>query len=60
MIISILGIVGEMEKVQIKEHQYEGIKIAKLNGMYKDRVIGSKEDTLQFLTKEKNKKHCSI
>ena len=52
--ISILGIVGEMEKVQIKEHQFEGTKIAKLKGMYKGTVIGNKEDTLQFLVKDKN------
>ena len=56
MMISILGIVGEMEKVQIKERQFEGIKIAKLKGTYKGRVIGSKEDTLQFLGKDKNQK----
>ena len=56
MMISILGIVGEMEKVQIKERQFEGIKIAKLKGTYKGRVIGSKEDTLQFLGKNKNQK----
>ena len=56
MMISILGIVGEMEKVQIKERQFEGIKIAKLKGTYKGRVIGSKEDTLQFLAKDKNQK----
>ena len=56
MMISILGIVGEMEKVQIKERQFEGIKIAKLKGTYKGRAIGSKEDTLQFLGKDKNQK----
>ncbi len=56
MMISILDIVGEMEKVQIKERQFEGIKIAKLKGTYKGRAIGSKEDTLQFLGKDKNQK----
>ena len=56
MMISILGIVGEMEKVQIKERQFEGIKIAKLKGTYKGRATGSKEDTLQFLAKDKNQK----
>ena len=30
IIISILGIVGEMEKNQIKERQKEGIKLAKI------------------------------
>jgi DNA invertase Pin-like site-specific DNA recombinase len=56
MMISILGVVGEMEKTQIKERQIEGIKIAKLKGVYKGRVEGSKEDILKFLSKEQNKK----
>ena len=34
----------------------EGIKIAKLKGVYKGRHEGSKEDILTFLSKEKNKK----
>lgn len=56
MIISILGIVGEMERNQIKERQMEGIRIAKLKGAYTGRKKGSKEDVLSFLSKEKNKK----
>ena len=56
MMISILGIVGEMEKTQIRERQLEGIKIAKLKGVYKGRAVGSKEDNLRFLGKKKNKK----
>lgn len=56
MIISILGIVGEMERNQIKERQLEGIRIAKLKGAYNGRKIGSKEDVLSFLSKDKNKK----
>jgi DNA invertase Pin-like site-specific DNA recombinase len=56
MMISILGVVGEMEKTQIKERQIEGIRIAKLKGVYKGRVEGSKEDTIRFVCKEKNKK----
>ena len=56
MIISILGIVGEMERNQIKERQREGIRIAKLKGSFKGRKVGSKEDILSFLSKEKNKK----
>lgn len=56
MMISILGVVGEMERVQIKERQIEGIRIAKLKGVYQGRVKGSKEDVLTFLSKEKNKK----
>jgi DNA invertase Pin-like site-specific DNA recombinase len=56
LIISILGIVGEMEKEQIKERQLEGIKIAKLKGSYTGRRKGSSESTLSFLSKEKNRK----
>ena len=56
MIISILGIVGEMERSQIRERQLEGIRIAKMKGVYKGRKSGSREDVLTFLNKEKNKK----
>src|SRR3954464_3967519 len=56
MMISILSVVGEMERNQIKERQREGIIIAKANGIYKGRAKGSKEDVLKFLSKERNKK----
>ncbi|UUW11337.1 recombinase family protein [Flavobacterium plurextorum] len=56
MMISILGVVGEMEKNQIKERQREGIRIAKMKGVYNGRKKGSKENALTFLNKEKNKK----
>jgi DNA invertase Pin-like site-specific DNA recombinase len=56
LIISILGIVGDMGRKQIRENQMEGIRIAKLKGTYTGRRIGSKEDVLSFLSKEKNKK----
>jgi DNA invertase Pin-like site-specific DNA recombinase len=60
MMISILGVVGEMERTQIKERQVEGIKIAKMKGVYKGRVEGSKEDNLTFLGKEKNRKALEL
>jgi len=53
MIISILGIVAEMERKQIKERQREGIELAKLRGVYKGRANGSKEDIRSFLSKPK-------
>jgi DNA invertase Pin-like site-specific DNA recombinase len=56
LMISVLGTVGEMERAQIRERQYEGIQIAKLKGVYKGRIKDSKEDTLTFLSKPKNKK----
>jgi len=56
LMISILGTVGEMEKAQIRERQLEGVKIAKLKGVYKGRQEGSSEDVHAFLDKPKNKK----
>ena len=56
LIISILGIVGEMERVQSKERQIEGLRIAKLKGTYTGRRTGSKESLVTFLSKDKNKK----
>jgi DNA invertase Pin-like site-specific DNA recombinase len=56
MIISILGVVAEMERNQIRERQAEGIAIAKAKGLFNGRKVGSKEDNLTFLSKPKNKK----
>lgn len=56
MIISILGVVAEMERNLIKERQKEGIAIAKANGIYKGRKSGTSISTLDFLNKPKNKK----
>ena len=56
MMISILGVVSEMERTQIRERQLQGIQIAKARGVYKGRQTGSAEDTLKFLSKPDNKK----
>ena len=56
MMISILGVVGEMERNQIRERQLEGIKLAKMKGVYNGRKSGSSEDVLTFLKKPKNQK----
>ena len=56
MIISILGVVAEMERKQTRERQLEGIAIAKAKGVYKGRNKGTAESVLDFLNKEKNKK----
>ncbi|MBS1623436.1 MAG: recombinase family protein [Bacteroidetes bacterium] len=56
MIISVLGVVGEMERNQIRERQREGIILAKARGAYKGRKPDSKEDVVKFLSKSKNKK----
>jgi|SRR6218665_21592 len=56
LIISILGIVGEMERNMIRERQSQGIEAAKRKGVYQGRISGTKEDLQKFLSKEKNKK----
>jgi DNA invertase Pin-like site-specific DNA recombinase len=56
MIISILGVVAEMERNLIKERQAEGVAIAKANGIYKGRAKGTRESNLVFLNKPKVKK----
>lgn len=60
LMISILGTVAEMNRVQIRENQMSGIRTAKLKGIYKGRKAGSKEDTLKFLSKPKNKKALEL
>jgi len=56
MMISILGVVSEMERTQIRERQAEGIILARARGLYLGRRPGSKEDNLEFLSKSKNAK----
>ena len=60
LIINIMGVIGEMERNQLKERQYQGIQIAKARGVYKGRVEGTKEDVLTFLSKTKNKKAVDL
>jgi len=56
MVISILGVVAQIERSQIKERQFQGIALAKARGMYKGRKPETGEDALKFLSKDKNKK----
>ena len=44
LILSILGVVGEMERNQIKERQLEGINIAKIKGVY----LGRKKEPMRM------------
>lgn len=60
MIISILGVVAEMEKKLIKERQMEGIALAKLQKKFTGRKSGTFEDPLTFLSKPKNKKALQL
>lgn len=55
MILSIMGTLAQMERSQIRERQTQGIELAKTRGVYKGRKTGSKESTLDFLSKESNK-----
>ena len=43
LIISVMANIAEMERESILERQREGIALAKLKGIYKGRVLGSKE-----------------
>ncbi len=60
LIISVLGIVGEMELKKIRERQAEGIAVARALGKFTGRKLGSREDTLKFLSKPKNKKALTL
>lgn len=60
MIISILGVVGEMERKLILERQKEGIELAKLQKRFLGRQKGTKDDPLKFLSKPKNKKAMEL
>ena len=55
MVISILGVVAEMERAQIRDRQLEGIAIAKAKGMYLGRKPGSVEGRAKFLAKPRSR-----
>lgn len=60
MIISILGVVGEMERKLILERQKEGIELAKLQKRFLGRKKNTKDDPIKFLSKPKNKKAMEL
>ena len=51
LIVSVLANISEMERTTLRERQMEGIKLAKLRGIYKGRVKGSTESREEILTK---------
>ena len=55
MVISVLGVVAEMERKLIRERQREGIELAKLKGKFLGRKKGTSENPLTFLSKKRNK-----
>jgi len=54
MIVSVLGNVSEMERLSMLERQKQGIKIAKVKGVYKGRLYGSRMTKEEFLKKYQN------
>jgi len=56
MVISILGVVAEMTRIQILENQKQGIELAKMDpNKYLGRKFGSSEDPIKFMSKKKNR-----
>lgn len=53
MIISVLGNVAEMERLNMLEKQRQGIELAKLRGTYKGRLYGTRMSNDEVLTKYK-------
>ena len=51
MIVSVLGNVAEMERLNMLERQKQGIEIAKAKGIYKGRLYGTKVTNEQILNK---------
>lgn len=54
LIVSVLGNVAEMERVNLRERQLEGIAVAKAKGVYKGRQRGSSMDIQELLEKYKH------
>jgi DNA invertase Pin-like site-specific DNA recombinase len=54
MIISVLGNVAEMERLNMLERQRQGIELAKAKGTYKGRLYGTRMTDSEILTKYKS------
>ena len=53
MIVSVLGNVAEMERINMLERQRQGIELAKAKGTYKGRLYGSNMSNDEVLNKYK-------
>jgi DNA invertase Pin-like site-specific DNA recombinase len=53
MIVSVLGNVAEMERINMLERQRQGIELAKVKGTYKGRLYGSRMSDDEVLQKYK-------
>lgn len=51
VLISVMGSLAELERNKIKERQSEGIKLAKANGKYKGRKVGTIQSRQQLMQK---------
>jgi len=60
MVISILGVIAEMQREQIREAQAQGIALAKARGVYVGRSQNTKESVGKFLGKPRNKKAIEL
>jgi DNA invertase Pin-like site-specific DNA recombinase len=49
IVISVMGSIAEMERNRIKERTAEGIKIARANGKFRGRKLGSTQSTSRLL-----------
>ncbi len=56
LMISILSTMSSFEKNMIYERQMEGVKLAKVRGVYTGRSVNTKESEEKFKQKAKNKK----
>ena len=54
MVTSVMGSISEMERGRIKERCAEGIKIAKANGKFKGRKVGSIQSDGRLLERHSN------
>lgn len=54
MIISVLGNVAEMERLNMLERQRQGIEVAKAKGIYKGRLYGTRMTDDEILIKYKS------
>ncbi len=53
MIVSVLGNVAEMERMNMLERQRQGIELAKAKGTYKGRLYGTRKSDEELLNKYK-------
>lgn len=56
MVLSMMGVVADIERSLIRERVKEGIQVAKSKGKYSGRKSGTKEDIFKFLSKPKSQK----